>query len=183
MTWQGDAIVTAIASFGGASVVVLGLSAFAGRVFSDQLVERLKGELSRDLETHRIRLRKSEVLFARELESVTQFVSFSRRMRPHYSHPEMDKNETWDEIALNIGSHECFLEGFLAEHGAVISDKAIELLSEASEIAGRHKFEAISDGREHVVSREANAAAVMFWEKIKEAERRLLEDVRSQVAP
>ena len=182
MNWVFDAISQAVGVFGGAAAAAALLSAYVGRILSNQVVERLRGELSRDLETHRIRLKKSEIFFEQELNAAKIFVAFTRRMMPRFRHPLMDWHETCDRIASNFESHENFLDSFLADHGAIISDAASKIIVEASVIASEFKFEAIDDGLELDVSPQANEAAEQFYNKVKEAERALLKSLRNQIA-
>lgn len=145
-----------VAALGGVSILVFSLSNYLGKLFADRFIEtkkaelnaeneRLKGELSREMETHRIRLRKSETFFQLELDAASKFVALRRRMMPMHHLPGMDWHDACDEIALQFESLEAQLSDFIATFGAVLSDEAANLVSDCIGIAGSNKFAASND--------------------------------------
>ena len=177
-----------VGALGGASIMIFGLSNYFGRIFADRFVEtkkaelnaeneRLKGELSREIETHRIRLKKSETFFQMELDAASKFVALRRKMMPRHHGPEMDWHDACEEIALQSESLESQFSNFIAIYGAVLPDEVVDLLSECIGIAGRNKFDVSSD----YVSTEANNAANELYKKATEAELMMLRELRSQI--
>jgi hypothetical protein len=157
-----------VAALGGVSILVFGLSNYFGKLFADRFIEtkkaelsaeneRLKGELSREIETHRIRLKKSEM--------------------PRHHTPQMDWYDACDDIALQFESLENQLSDFIATYGAVLSDEAVDLVSDCIGIAGSNKFDVSIDK----VSATANSAASDLYDKAAKAEQRMLSELRSQI--
>jgi len=177
-----------VAALGGASILIFGFSSYFGKLFADRFIEtkkaelnaeneRLKGELSREMETHRIRLRKSETFFHLELEAASKFVALRRKMMPRHHAPEMDWHDACDAIALQFEALEAQFSDFIATYGAVLSDGVVDLLSDCIGIAGRNKFHASPK----YVSTDANNAASELYDKAKEAELTILRELRSQI--
>ncbi|MCC0035740.1 MAG: hypothetical protein H6887_10815 [Hoeflea sp.] len=184
--WLGQFVVT----IGGASVLMLGLSNYFGRIFADRFIEtkkaelnqeleRLRGQLILDAETHRVRLRKSELVFEKEFEAVSKLVSFRRKQMPRHLYPDMDWYEACNIIAENFSAIEDGLRSFIADYGAVLSDTVVDLLSDCIGIAGQNKFEAIDSEQ---VSTAANKAANDLYDKLTEAEATMLVEFRKKVS-
>jgi hypothetical protein len=178
-----------VAALGGAVVLLFAFSSFFGKLFADRFIEikkaelnaqneRLKDELNREMETHRVRLRKSEKFFEIEFEAVSKFVALRRNMMPRHRVPEMDWADACDEIAMQFGELEGLFSDFISEYGAVLSDEAVDLISNCISLAGQNKFEASSEE----ISPGANAAANDLYDNASEAEKVLLNNLRSQIA-
>src|SRR6185369_2679377 len=80
------------------------------KVFESQLksktdveIERLKSEMTRNLEIYKVQLKKSEVFFLRELEAASAFTSIFHSILPSYSNPTMEWYEACDSIAQDFG--------------------------------------------------------------------------------
>jgi hypothetical protein len=177
-----------VAALGGVSILVFGLSNYFGKLFADRFIEtkkaelsaeneRLKGELSREIETHRIRLKKSETFFQMELDATSKFVALRRGMMPRHHTPQMDWYDACDDIALQFESLKNQLSDFIATYGAVLSDEAVDLVSDCIGIAGSNKFDVSIDK----VSATANSAASDLYDKAAKAEQRMLSELRSQI--
>lgn len=167
-----------IAALGGGAAVILVLAKYAGNIFADQFIEKLKAELNKDIETHRTRLNKSEKFFELEFEAASKFVSLRRKMMPKINSPVMDWHDACDEIALQFGPLENMFATFISDYGAVLSDNVIDKLSACIALAGENKFEAMPDG----VSAQANSAASKLYDMMTDAENMMLHDIRSQIA-
>jgi len=145
---------------------------------TDSEIERLKSEMSKNLESYKIQLKKSEVFFLRELEAASAFSSLFHSISPGFSNPLMDWHEVCDAIAQNFGKIEARLSDFMAKHGAMLNEEERKILVDATSDAGYGKFDVI-DGE---VDPDANKTANDMYEKLKTLERRLLERVRAQAA-
>jgi len=178
---------TVIGTIGGAGVIILGLSNWLGKVWANRLMqketaahshalEKLRTELLRDSETHKVKLRKSEVFFAKELEATSAFIALFRSILPRHHMPNMDWHDACDSIAENFAKIEIGLDQFLSVHGAALQDDVVEIVVECLGIAGDQKFEI--EGPE--VPSSANSAANKLYEKLKSAESKLLKHVRDQ---
>lgn len=141
-------------------------------------IERLKNEMTRGLESYKVRLKKSEVFFLRELEAASAFSSLYHSILPSYSNPDMEWYEACDAMAQDFGRTEARLDDFMAKHGAMLDQEERNLLASAITDAGQGKFEVI-DGE---VSPEANNKAGEMYEKVQKLEGRLIGRVRAQAS-
>ena len=176
-----------LGSLGGAAAIIFGFSSWLGKVWANRLMtkekaeyaqelESLRNRLTQDTESYKIKLKKSEFLFQKEYEAVSEFVALKRSFMPTYSHPNMDWYEACDEIAHDFHKIEIALGSYLSKHGAVLKPEVKELLSYSIGVAGENKFEITSPE----VPRNANKAADELYEKLGKAEESLLEQVHSQ---
>jgi hypothetical protein len=172
---------------GGAGAIIFGLANWLGKVWADRLMQRETAAHSRELEklrnslvleseSHKVKLKKSEVFFAKELEATSAFISLYRSILPRHHMPNMDWHDACDAIAEKFDKIEIALDDFLATHGAAIQDDVVAILVGCLGIAGDHKFEI--DGPE--VPASANKAAGQLYEELKAAERKMLKHVRDQ---
>ena len=179
---------TVIGTIGGAGVIILGLSNWLGKVWANRLMqketaahslalEKLRNELLLASEIHKVKLKKSEVFFAKELEATSAFIAMFRSILPRNYMPDMDWHDACDNIAENFAKIEILLDKFLADNGAAIQDDVATIIVECLGIAGTHKFE-LDEGPD--IPQSANSAANKLHEKLKSAERMMLEHVRDQ---
>jgi hypothetical protein len=176
-----------LASIGGASLLLFAMSNWLGKVWADRLMRRETAEFSRDLEalknkflldaeSHKVKLKKSEFLFAKEVEATSALVSIFRGLLPRHAWPDMDWYDACDFIATNFDKIERTLDNYLATHGAVVDDEVVNHISRCVGIAGSNKFGISSDA----VSAEANKAANELYEELKQAEEKMLKHIRQQ---
>ncbi len=95
---------------------------------------------------------------------------------PTYNQPQMDWCEACDEIAHDFNKIELRLDDYLSKHGAVLKDNVVDLISSCIAISGENKFEITSPEVPEVVNEAANS----LYEKLKEAEKIVLQQVHSQ---
>jgi hypothetical protein len=145
---------------------------------ADAEIERLKSEMSRNLESYKIQLKKSEVFFLRELEAASAFYSLFHSILPSYNNPSMDWYEACDAIAQDFGKIEMRLDDFMANYGAMLNDEERAILVSASSDAGYGKFEVV-DGE---VDTETNKKANDMYDSLKDLEAKLIKRVREQAA-
>lgn len=176
-----------LGSLGGGAAIVFGFSSWLGKVWANRLMAKEKAEhaqeleslrcrLTRDTESYKIKLKKSEFLFQKEYEAASEFVGLKRGFLPTCSHPNMDWYEACDEIAHNFHKIETSLSAFLAKHGAVLKPEVKKLINHSIGLAGENKFEITSPDVPH----SANKAADGLYEKLEKAEESLLQQVHSQ---
>ena len=181
----GSAVVV---SLGGSSLILLALSSWLGRVWAERILERQKAIYAVDLEefkkklvleteSHKIRLKKSELIFAREFDAASSLVALVKDITPTYKHPMMDWNDACDDIARDFGKIENLIAKYLRDNGAVLNDQVKDILASCEAIAAENQFEVISGE----VSPEANKAADDMYAKLQKAEETLLVQVRGQV--
>lgn len=179
-------------SLGGGGIIVFALSSWLGKVWANRLMaaetakhsqdlERLRKELSRGLESHKVKLRKSELVFEKEFEAASQLVALIRGFLPTYRHPHMDWHEACKEIAFDLEQIEYGLDGFLSKHGAVLPDEVKEHLGSCTGIAADNKFEITSVEEMYAPDFAINAADNVF-KGLWEAEKIMLSHIKSQVS-
>lgn len=164
-----------VAYLGGASVVILGFSAWIGTLLSNRIVERVKSDLQKEVESHKTSLRKSEFLFEKQYEAASEFIAMRQGFLPAYR-PDMDWHEACEDMAKHFDRIAKSLKAVVAKHGAVMSSETIETLTQCIGLAEEHQFGVHRDE----VSREAVTAADTVWTKLGEVEGKLRETVWSQ---
>ena len=142
-------------------------------------LESLRNQLTKDTESYKIKLRKSEFIFQKEYEAASEFVALKWSFLPTYSHPQMDWHEACDEIAHDFHKIEKSLSIYISKHGSVLTDEVQSHIRNAIAKSGEYKFEIT----EHVVDDVANKAAdELFGDdgEMHKAEELLIKQVHSQ---
>ena len=152
------------------------------RVAGDTQIERLRSELSRDGESHKMRLKKSEFLFEKEFEAATAFVTLHRGFGPRFSQPDMEWDDACNQIAERFEEIENGLEKFLTIHGAILLPLDRDAIHAAIAIAGQGKFDVIrsSDPVSSDHDPQIRTEAGKLLNALGGIETRLLEQVRAQ---
>jgi hypothetical protein len=175
-------------SLGGAAAILFAFSSWLGKVWAERILSKEKAKYAEDLESfkkklvletesHKIRLKKSELIFAREFDAASALVALVRDISPRYSHPLMDWHDACDSIAQGFGKIERLIGEYLRAHGAVLGEPVRDLLTSCIGIAGENQFE-VFNGE---VSSDANSAADQLYTNLQQAETALLAQVNSQV--
>lgn len=165
-----------LSSLGGAVLIVGAFTKWLGDLWAKRLIQNEKKKLDEEMESYKIKLKKSEFIFQKEFEAASELVALIRGFLPTYGHPQMDWYEACDEIAHNFNKIELRLGNYLLKHGAVLKDNVVDLISTCIAIAGENKFEITSPE----VLKVANDAANNLYDKLKEAEKIVLRQVHSQ---
>jgi len=173
-----EIVLSVLGALGGGALIVGGFAHWLGNLWAKRLIQDEKAKLDLEIESHKVKLRKSEFLFEKEYEAASKFVALLRSILPRYSYPDMDWYEACDHIAHDFGKIEHKINDYLATHGAVLPDTVVDLLVTAMGIAGETQFEIT--GPE--VPTSANKAANTLYEKLHEAEQKLLEKLRGQIS-
>jgi hypothetical protein len=178
-----------VTSLGGGGAIVFALSNWLGKVWANRLMARevakhsgdleaLRSELVRSTESYKIKLKKSELIFQKEIEAASELVFAIREFLPTFRHPDMDWGDACDEIALDFEKIEKRLNVFLARNGVVIPDLVKDKIGKCIGIAGEGKFQI--NGME--VSTEGNRMASELYDELWAAEKAILVHVRSQTS-
>lgn len=85
--------------------------------------ERLNGELANETESHKLFLKKQEILYQTQLEAASAFVALHRTIEPKYRHPDMDWDEALDNVVDDFTTIEKKLRNFISAFGAVLSSE------------------------------------------------------------
>lgn len=173
-----EIVLSVLASLGGGALIIGGFAQWLGNLWAKRLIQDEKAKLDLEVESHKVKLKKSEFIFEKEYEATSEMVAFLRNILPRHSYPNMDWHEACDRIAENFSKIELQLDEYLATHGAVLGDDVVDLIVEAIGIAGEFKFKV--QGPE--VSSSANKSANLLYDKLHEAEAILLASLRGQVS-
>ena len=183
--WQ--TVLGLLTALGGGGLIVLSLSNWLGKVWADRLgeqlkasntreLERIKAELLYDIESYKVKLKKSEFLFQKEFEAASEFSRLMQSIHPGFNHPMMDWYEACDFIARSFGSIERKLNVFLAKYSAALCDDERKILTSSISDAGYGKFESTDEE----VSAEANQQAAKLYTDLLELEKQMIGRVRDQ---
>lgn len=178
MNWDNVAtiVVSVAVSLGGGGAIVLGFANWIGRILANKYVEKLKHEIQQDLESHKTRLKKSELLFRKEFEAASAFIPVHLQLLPRYRIPDMEWDEACKDFAQNFEHVEKMLEAYMAAHGAALQQETLRRLASAKMRASWGKLE-VTNGN---VSREAAKYAEEVMEALDEIEKELYRAVWSQ---
>lgn len=179
----------ALLALGGGGVVVIAVCAYISNYFANSSLEkrkselgreteRLKGELAQEAETHKLALKKQELIFNKEVEAASAFIKMHREIMPKYSHPDMDWDDACEQVASEFGKTEGKLEQFIVEHGAIVIPDAREMLSELKTLSSHHKFHGYDDENE-IITPDAKKKAGELIEKLVLIEEKLIKSVRN----
>ena len=172
---------------GGGSVVTIGVSAFVSKLAADTAIEkqkgklateleRLKGELSKNVETHKLSLRRAEMLFERQVDAAKEFTALMEQLRPAYI-PGMDFDEVASCVALGFENVENQLTIFKLRHGVALSDKTRDLVDKCRWAASEGKFDIV--GPQQDPSSESVQSAKDLLDNLQRVEKALLQAVRA----
>lgn len=165
-----------LGSLGGGVLIVGAFTKWLGDLWAKRLIQNEKKKLDEEMESYKIKLKKSEFIFQKEFEAASELVALIRSFHPAYSHPQMDSYDACDEIAHGFDKIELRLGDYLSKHGAVLKEDVVDIISTCISIAGETKFEITSPE----VSKVANQAAENLYAKLKRAEKIVLQQVHSQ---
>lgn len=104
------------------------------------LGELIKGRTSQKIETHKLNLRRAELLFEREVEAAKDFIAVRESSLPSYR-PGMDSYDADESIAMSLNGIETNLQKFKIKHGVVIAKEIRIILDETIGIAQEHGYE------------------------------------------
>jgi hypothetical protein len=113
--------------------------------------------LAKETETHKLNLRKREILFQKEIEAVSAFIALHRTIEPKYSHPDMDWDEAMTDVAEDFANIERKLRNYVAEYGAALSQQNRIEIDTCMVLASNHKF-ADREGRTAIDKARVTAA-------------------------
>ena len=126
--------------------------------------------LSKDSESYKIKLKKSEFLFEKEYEAATELTRLKRGIVPKKKFPEMDWGDACEHIADSFEHIENKLDSYLCVYNVVLGETIRQLIGDSVVIAAdRDSY----DGS-------AGKKADELFKKLKEAEKLLIAKVLSQ---
>jgi hypothetical protein len=178
-----------LALLGGGSIVLVAVCAYVSKIVADRSIEkhkatlsreleRLKGELAKETETHKLRLKKAEILFDRELEATSDFSVLYRRILPSYSRPDMEWEDACSIVAGRFASIENDLTAYMTRHGPVVTSALRDKVTHCITLAAHNKF-AIHDVPEVDLANERRAAGELL-DTMRDIEEGLFRMVREE---
>lgn len=179
-----------IALLGGGGVVLVAICGFVSKFVADRTIEghkaalnteleRVKSELAKESESHKLTLRKAELLFDRELQAVSDFGVLYRQIVPEYSRPDMEWEDACDIVAGRFVAIEKQLEDYLTKHAPVLTEALREKLRRCVTYASHNKFGAY-ETPEDQASATAQAAADKLLDELKKVENGLFDLVKNE---
>jgi hypothetical protein len=139
------AVASAAVSVLGA-IAALGITILANRSLESKKaelvaeIEKLKGELSKETESHKFTLKKKDVLFGKEIEAAVAYFDLYSRLEPRYSHPDKDWSEVITEVLEGFTNMSSKIATYLAVHGVFLSTDNRADLEDVEQTASIHQF-------------------------------------------
>jgi type I site-specific restriction-modification system R (restriction) subunit len=137
-------------------------------------LERLKGELTRETETYRLKLKKQELFFTKEVEAVSAFVELYHTVKPPILMSHMEFEDAREEVAGKMFAVENELRQFRVRHGMALSAGVRDDLDFLIAKVGHAKFDERDGGSHH--SRDVAAGEVL--DTLQSIEQRLFAEIR-----
>lgn len=172
-----EMVLSVLAALGGGAVIIAGFAHWLGNLWAKRLIQNEKSKLDLEIESYKVKLKKSEFIFEKQYEAASELTAMIRKFLPPLRYPEMDWGDACDEIAQDFESIITELERFLSKHGAILDKETRNLLSNSIGLASQAKFDV--DGGE--VSHQANRAANDVYNKLIKAEENLIKEVQGQI--
>ena len=97
-----EIVLSVLGALGGGALIIGGFAHWLGNLWAKRLIQEEKAKLDLDIESHKVKLRKSEFLFEKEYEAVSEFVALLRSILPRHSYPDMDWCEACDLSLIHI---------------------------------------------------------------------------------
>lgn len=170
-----------IALFGGLSAIAAAVAAFVSKALSDRWleghkselqkeVEKLKSELGKEQETHKLLLKRKEILFSREIDAAKAFFELHQRVSPTYSFPDKEWSDVVEEVIEDFGKIEKELGNFVRDHGPFLAQDIRTLVDKTEELSSSFKFHASGHGSG--TRKQAEDAAETVLQSLREIEQR-----------
>ena len=180
----------AVAWLGGLSLVltaIVGVAGFVSKFIAERSIqsqkaqlgqetERLKGELAKEAETHKLRLRKQEILYEKEIDAASAFIALHAELEPRYRYPDMIWDGVLDDVVDSFGKIEKRLSNFIAKHGAAISSDNRNQIGSCRLMASNNQF-AKQEGEPALTNAKQEAEEML--KIFNEIEERFLSEIRS----
>lgn len=177
----------AIALLGGLSVISGAVGGFVAKFFADRSIEqhkdalgqeteRLKGELAKETETHKLKLKRQEILFEKELDAAADFSALYRLIEPRFRHPDMDWDEALEDVVKSFTDTEARLRQFIAKHAPVLSQANRNYIDACSSLASANQF--AFPGMGGPAMKDARDAAEKLLDLLGKIETRFIQELR-----
>lgn len=169
-----------LTSLGGGTLIVGLLIKWLGDLWAERLIQTEKKLLDEGLESYKIKLKKSEFLFQKEFEAVSEFIALFHSFWPKHKYIDYEFHDALCDISNDSQKIEEELESFLIKHSAVLGEEVVDLISDCICIACDNKLKIKSLNRLDEVPDEVLSASRDLMEKLKKSQSVLLDKVHSQ---
>jgi hypothetical protein len=180
-------LLTAFGWFGGGAAITIALAGYLSKLLADRSIERhkwqlnkemerLKGELAKETETHKLILKKKEILYQKQIEAASAYISMHRLVEPKYRYPDMEWDEALDDVVDSFSTTEGMIRAYISNYGAALSSKNRIQLDKCMLLASNNQY-AKHEG-DHAV-KDAKSAAEEMLTLMKEIEERFIQEVQS----
>jgi len=170
------------------SPITIGIAAFVSKGVADRSIEkhkallgqeteRLKGELSKETESHKFSLRKKEILFGKEMDAASAYFDLYAKLEPRYSHPDKGAAEVIEEALENFGSMSSKISGYLAVHGVFLSEENRKDLEDVEQTSAWHQY--THTGRGDFTEADSSLQAERVLKVLKIVRGRFVDELRS----
>lgn len=150
-----------IGSIGTASIIIIGLSSWLGKVWAKRILEqekanyskeleKLKSEFTQNTERYKLQLKKSELFFQKQYEAASDFGKFFYNLLPEKTYVHMEWEDACKEITYNFQAHMNYLKKFQLENN-ILFDETInnDLLKCQSAIQNYNDDKDIHDANDY----------------------------------
>ncbi len=128
----------------------------------DEQMENHRAGLARQSEREKLRHRREEIIFAREIEAADAFFALRRVIWPRYRSPGMDSYEAASDVAGNLSRIEDAVDQYLTKHSVALNHEVSDKIQEIFTLAATEKFDEDGNGLE------PGKSAISAGEKIME---------------
>ena len=142
---------------------------------TDAEIERLKSEMSRNLESYKMQLKKSEYFFEREYAAALDFTSLARSILRRPDRPDMDWGDAMEQIVDRFPEIVAKLDDFLLAHAPALTAEERELIHNLTSSANDAHLHGVSG-----LDPAGSQLAESVYDKIMDLEVRLTKRVREQ---
>jgi hypothetical protein len=180
-------LLQALTYLGGGALVTIGLAGFVSKFMADRSIEshkaslgqeteRLKGELAKETETHKLALKKREMLYQKELDAASAFIALHRFIEPNYAYPDMDWSDAMDSVVESFTDTAIKLRRYISTYGAALSVENRAQIDACYSLAENHQY-AKHEGAQQ--TDDAKKKADELLKQLKEIEARFLAEIRA----
>lgn len=173
-------ITTSILSSAGMFAVLKFVTNTSSKLFTDRLIEKfkaansaqlekLKSELTIEIEGVKSKLKNSELIFSQRLIAAAEFSKIIRSILPTYTFPNMDWSDACDHAAYGLDDFSGKIRKFIMEYKYVLPESVYSIVEIAAGKASELSHEITEE-----ISPELNTAVGMLLNELFDAEAILL---------
>jgi len=171
-----EIVLSVLSALGGGAIIIGGFAHWLGHLWAKRLIQGEKTKLDIEMESYKVKLKKSEFIFQKEFEAASELVECIQSILPEHYKPDMDWEDACVSIACNVEWIEVALKKYLGKHGAILTEIATKNIEMCIYLAGSTKHEITGPA----IPASASKAGDEIYKKLKKAEKSLIEQVRGQ---